>query len=47
MLAALGAMLFEQKFFLDFFLVAAGVIVDFFANVALETHEIILRHKIS
>jgi len=46
-LAAGFAKLFERKFFLDFFLVAAGVIVHFFANIAPETHEIFLRQNVS
>jgi hypothetical protein len=45
MFAASRAKLFESQFFLDFFLVAVGVIVHFLANFAPESHEIVLRHN--
>lgn len=41
------AKLFESQLFLDFFLVAVGVVVHFLANFAFESHEVVLRHKIS
>lgn len=43
--AAMFAEFFESQFFFDFFLVAKGVVVHFFANFALESDEIVLRHN--
>lgn len=44
-LAAIFAEFLQPQFFLDFLLIAIRVIVDLFANVALEFHKIVLRHK--
>ena len=45
MLSAVFAELFEGQLFFEFFLVSLGVIVHFFANLALELDEIFLRHN--
>jgi hypothetical protein len=47
MLAAIFAKFFERQFFLDFFLIAVGMIIHFFTNLTLERYEIFLRHNIN
>jgi hypothetical protein len=45
-LAASFAKFLQVEFFLDFFLIAVGVVVHFLANLAFQSDEIVLRHKI-
>jgi len=45
-LAAMLAVFFEGNLFFQLFFVAISVIIHLFANIALERHEIVLRHKL-
>jgi hypothetical protein len=40
------AVFFEGNLFFQLFFVAISVIIHLFANIALERHEIVLRHKL-